>query len=332
MRCAQPSPKQSTIDVSSPGSPGEEAPRVAIRQTPSPYLNLSDRRLPALDHCTDRMSSLAKRIVDSRSFHTVIVAVILLAGLLAGIETNPAAVERYGSLLDALDAIVLAIFVAEIGLKLAAHGRRPFDYFRDGWNVFDFTIVALCVLPVGGPFAAVLRLVRTLRLLRLVAALPKLQLLVGALIKSLSSMGYVGLLLCLVFYIYAVTGVHLFGKVSPEYFGSLQAALLSLFQMITLDDWRNMYDGARSAAPFAATPYFVSFILLGTMIMLNLFIGIVMNSMAEMHDELDEEKSAARAGLQSGTALGDLTALEQQLSDLKTQLAALRVKLSQTPS
>jgi voltage-gated sodium channel len=278
------------------------------------------------------MSSFAKRIVDSRPFRAVIVGVILFAGVLAGVETNSAVVDRHGKLLDALDAMVLAIFLAEIGLKLAAHGRRPLDYFRDGWNVFDFTIVALCVLPVGGPFAAVLRLVRTLRLLRLVAALPKLQLLVGALIKSLTSMGYVSLLLGLVFYIYAVTGVHLFGKVSPEYFGTLQAALLSLFQMITLDDWRTMYDGARSAAPFAATPYFVSFILLGTMIMLNLFIGIVMNSMAEMHDELDEEKTAARADLQSGSVLGDVTALEQQLSALKTQLDALRAKLSRTPS
>lgn len=278
------------------------------------------------------MSSFAKRIVDSRPFRAVIITVILFAGLLAGLETNAAVVDRHGGLLHVLDALVLTIFLVEIGLKLAAHGRRPFDYFRDGWNVFDFTIVALCMLPVGGPFAAVLRLVRTLRLLRLVAALPKLQLLVGALVKSLSSMGYVGLLLGLVFYIYAVTGVHLFGKVSPEYFGTLQAALLSLFQMITLDDWRNLYDGARSAAPFAATPYFVSFILLGTMIMLNLFIGIVMNSMAEMHDELDEEKTAARAALQSGTVLGDVTALEQQLSALKTQLDALRAKLSQTPS
>jgi len=275
------------------------------------------------------MSAFAKRIVDSRPFSAVIVTVILFAGLLAGVETNSATVARHGKLLQSLDAMVLAIFLAEIGLKIAAHGRRPLDYFRDGWNVFDFTIVALCVLPVGGPFAAVLRLVRTLRLLRLVAALPKLQLLVGALIKSLSSMGYVGLLLGLVFYIYAVIGVHLFGKVSPEYFGTLQAALLSLFQMITLDDWRNMYDGARSAAPFAATPYFVSFILLGTMIMLNLFIGIVMNSMAEMHDELDEEKTAARAALQKGSVLDDVTVLEEQLATLKTQLDALRAKLPQ---
>jgi len=277
------------------------------------------------------MTSLAKRIVESRSFRSSIIAVILVAAVLAGVETSAVMLAQHGALLHALDTIVLAIFIAEIVLKLAAHGRRPLDYFRDGWNIFDFTVVVLCILPVAGPFASVLRLVRTLRLLRLVTSLPKLQLLVGALIKSLSSMGYVGLLLALVFYIYAVTGVHLFGKVSPEYFGSLRAALLSLFQMITLDDWRTMYEGAKSAAPLAATVYFVTFILLGTMIMLNLFIGIVMNSMAEMHDELDEEKKATRDNFQNGSVLGDMAALDKQLATLRTQLDALRSKLSQTP-
>jgi voltage-gated sodium channel len=274
------------------------------------------------------MTALAKKIVESLLFRGFIIAVILGAGVLAGLETNAALVARHAGLLWYLDATVLGIFVLEVALKLIACGRQPLDYFRDSWNVFDFTIVALCVLPVGGPFAAVLRLVRTLRLLRLVTALPKLQLLVGALIKSLSSMGYVGLLLGLIFYIYAVTGVHLFGQASPGYFGNLRAALLSLFQMITLDDWRTMYDGAQTAGPFAATLYFVSFILLGTMIMLNLFIGIVMNSMAEMHTELDEQKEAAQATAEKGSVLGDVTALEQQLASLRAQLESLRTKVS----
>lgn len=278
------------------------------------------------------MSQLASRIVESKPFRGVIIAVILFAGVLAGVETSAAMRAQHGTLLHALDVTVLAIFIIELALKLASHGRRPLDYFRDGWNVFDFTIVALCLLPVGGHFAAVLRLVRTLRLLRLVTALPKLQLLVGALIKSLSSMGYVGLLLGLIFYIYAVTGVHLFGQASPEYFGNLQTTLLSLFQMITLDDWRTLYNGAQAAAPFAATPYFVSFILLGTMIMLNLFIGIVMNSMSEMHAELDGLKEAARAASEKGSILGDVTALDQQLAALRSQFDALRAKLSQNPS
>lgn len=263
------------------------------------------------------MTSFANHIVGSRAFRAAIILVILLAGVLAGVETNAAFSAEYRTLLRLLDLTVLGIFIAEIALKILAKGRRPLDYFHDGWNIFDFTIVAVCLLPVGGPFAAVLRLVRTLRLLRLVSALPKLQLLVGALFKSLGSMGYVGLLLGLIFYIYAVTGVHLFGQVSPEHFGNLRAALLSLFQMITLDDWRTLYDGAQAATPFAAPLYFVSFILLGTMIMLNLFIGIVMNSMAEMHAELDEQKQARHPV----PALVQLAAVERQLMELRTTLS-----------
>ena len=262
------------------------------------------------------MIHFSKRIVGSRLFRGTIIAVILLAGVFAGVETNAALVAQYGALLHTLDAAVLAIFIAEITLKIAAHGRRPLDYFRDGWNVFDFAIVALCLLPVGGPFAAVLRLVRALRLLRLITALPRLQLLVGALLKSLSAMGYVSLLLGLVFYIYAVVGIHLFGIHDPKHFGALPVALLSLFQMITLDDWANIFADAKGAAPFLATLYFVSFILLGTMIMLNLFIGVITNSMAEMHTEMAQTESAATP---QATHL-QIAAIEEQLRQLRISL------------
>ena len=269
------------------------------------------------------MIHFAKRIVGSGLFRGIIIAVIVFAGVLAGVETNAALVAQHRPLLRALDAAILAIFIAEIALKLAAHGRRPLDYFRDGWNVFDFSIVALCLLPIGGSFATVLRLVRALRLLRLISALPKLQLLVGALLKSLSAMGYVSLLLGIVFYIYAIIGIHLFGLQAPQYFGSLSVALMSLFQMITLDSWNELFQASRGAAPVAATIYFVSFILLGTMIMLNLFIGIIMNSMSEMHAELDEQKEAS----EPDDALHQLAVIEKQLHKLRSSLRTTKSPL-----
>ncbi|MCE9518422.1 MAG: ion transporter [Verrucomicrobia bacterium] len=264
------------------------------------------------------MILLAKQVVGSRWFHGAIVIVILCAGILAGVETNSVMVAAHGPLLHALDAAVLAIFICEIVLKLVAHGRRPLDYFRDGWNVFDFIIVAICLLPIGGPFAAVLRLARVLRLLRLVTALPKLQMLVGALIKSFSSMGYVGLLLGVMFYIYAIMGVHLFGNHDAEHFGSLASALMSLFQIITLDNWSDIFATAKGSAPGTAAAYFVTFILLGTMIMLNLFIGVIMNSMTEMHAELDAQKQDP-----SGTHADELLKIERQLAALRRSLAVL---------
>jgi voltage-gated sodium channel len=270
----------------------------------------------------------AGSIVHSPWFQRFILATIILAGVLAGIETDAATVATHGPVLRTFDAMVLGIFIIEALLKLTAHCPRPWDYFRDGWNVFDFAVIVLCLLPMDSQFAVVLRLGRTLRLLRLVSALPKLQLLVGALIKSFSSMGYVSLLLGIMFYIYAITGVHLFGGHDKEHFGSLSQAFLTLFQTITLDDWKHLLTSASGSSPAIAVIYFVSFILLGTMIMLNLFIGIIMNSMSEMHAELDEQLRAKQTLAEKGSVLSDLTALDQQLSALKSQLRELRGKLT----
>jgi voltage-gated sodium channel len=278
------------------------------------------------------MSNRIKQLVEAKPFHHFIVAVIVLAGVVAGLETSPALMERHGALLLGLDHLILGIFVVEALLKMAAHGRRPWLYFADGWNVFDFLIVVICLLPVGGPFAAVLRLARALRLLRLVSALPKLQLLVGALLKSLGAMGYVSLLLALLFYIYAVAGIHLFGAHDPKNFGSLPAAFLSLFRLVTLDNWADLFNSQLPHLPaFKVALYFVSFIILGTMIILNLFIGIIMNSMSEMHAEI-AERDRARHERETGAATleDDLNSLERELSETQTRLAGLRRKWGKT--
>ena len=127
-----------------------------------------------------------------------------MAGLLVGASTYPAVMDNYGPLMGLLDSVVLAIFVFEIVVKMGAEGNKPWRYFIDPWNIFDFFIVAVCFMPFGGSGAAVLRLARLLRVLKLVNALPKLQVLVSALLKSLPSMGYISLLLGMLFYTYAV--------------------------------------------------------------------------------------------------------------------------------
>lgn len=269
------------------------------------------------------MVASARRIVGARSFQAAVVAVIVLAGVLAGVETSAALVAAHGPLLHALDRLVLAVFVLEIVLKLVAAAPRPWRYFADPWNVFDFSIVALCLLPAAGPFAAVLRLARALRLLRLVHALPRLQLLVGALLKSLTSMGYVGLLLGLMFYIYAVAGVHLFGRSDAD-FGSLPAALFTLFRVVTLDNWGDFFLRATEhASPVLVSLYFVSFIVFGTMIVLNLFIGVIMNSMTEMHAELERETAVPGRGDDPLAALeGQLAAMQEEVRRLRTRAAS----------
>ncbi len=272
------------------------------------------------------MTERIRRLIAANSFQNFIIGVIILAGVIAGLETSRTTMERHGPLLLALDKVILAVFIGEAALKIAAHGRRPWRYFADCWNVFDFLILTVCLLPVGGPFAAVLRLARALRLLRLVSALPKLQLLVGALMKSLSAMGYVGILLALLFYIYAVAGVHLFGATDPVHFGSIGTTLLTLFRIVTLDNWGDILTAQFASVPVVkAVAFFASFIILGTMIMLNLFIGIIMNSMSEMHDEIAAREAAQHPAGQREPALGDeLELLERDISVVRARIAALR--------
>lgn len=250
---------------------------------------------------------------------------IFLAALVVGLETNPDLKTRHAHLLGALDTFILAVFVVEILIKLGAELPRPWRFFRDPWNNFDFIIVAVCLLPFESEFATVLRLARVLRVLRLVTILPRLQILVGALLKSIPSMGYVGLLLSILFYIYAVTGVFFFGQADPQHFGTLGDALLTLFGVITLEGWTGlMYDLLRgdSGVPgVKVVTYFISFVLFGTMIMLNLFIGVIMNSMQEMQ----EEKAVARLSAESTAS--ELEHMERELEALKIRVRAAREKL-----
>jgi len=268
---------------------------------------------------------ICRNLVDHPIFKSSIIAVILMAGLVVGLETSPRIMAEYGSILHALDQLILGIFLIEILLKLGAECPKPWRFFSQPWNVFDFVIVAVCLLPIDSEFAAVLRLARVLRVLRLVTVLPKLQLLVGALLKSIPSMGYVGLLLSIMFYIYAVTGVFFFGKADPAHFGTLGDALLTLCGVITLEGWTSlMYDLLRGGSGVSAVKiiiYFLSFVLFGTMIMLNLFIGVIMNSMQEMADE----KSAAR--ITTGSVAAELEQLEKELDHLKIRIRATREKL-----
>lgn len=251
------------------------------------------------------MVSFFKNISESKWFQNSITIVILIAGVLVGISTYHEFYERHHNILELLDKIILGIFIIEIVVKLIAEGNKPWRYFQDGWNVFDFVIVAAAFLPFGGGSVAILRLLRLLRVLKLVKALPKLQILVSALLKSIPSMAYVTILLLLLFYIYAVAGVLFFGENDPIHFSNLQTSMLSLFRVVTLEDWTDVmyinmygcenygYDGNMELCknslgnPMLSSAYFVSFVLIGTMIILNLFIGVIMNGMDEAKNEID---------------------------------------------
>jgi voltage-gated sodium channel len=297
------------------------------------------------------MSATLKLIAESSKFQNFITLVIVLAGVLVGVETYPSIHERHADLLHILDQLVLWIFVAEVAVKMGAEGKAPWRYFRDPWNVFDFVVVAASFLPFGGQTVVVLRLVRLLRVLKLVRALPKLQLLVSALLKSIPSMAYVSMLLFLLFYVYGVAAVFLFGHNDPIHFGNLQIGLVSLFRAVTLEDWTDLmyiqmfgcgsygYGGnealctASQAQPVVGALFFISFVLLGTMIILNLFIGVIMNGMNEAQEEAHDEARRIAAKIRGGaepSVAEDLDALSTQIAELQAALQRLQRKVGRT--
>jgi len=290
-----------------------------------------------------------RSIAETSLFQHFILGTIILAGVLVGIQTYGESVSDYDSLLNFADAIILAIFTVEVVIKMLAVGPRFQDYFKDPWNIFDFAIVAIALIALFLPdlnagFVAVLRLVRILRVFKLVTAIPKLQLLVGALLKSIPSMGYIGILLSLLFYIYAAMAVFLFGENDPVHFGNLQTSMLSLFRVVTLEDWTdimyiNMHgcdhpingygpaEGCTSPQAFGVLGafFFVSFVLIGTMIVLNLFIGVIMTSMDEARAEADEFDRQPDEG---DTRVDPDNDLLKQLDEMTATITAMRTQLA----
>ncbi len=287
------------------------------------------------------MQAFFKKIADAKWFQNFVTAVILAAGVVVGFETYTDFAARHHVTLGVLNDIILWIFVAEIVAKMGAHGKKPWLYFKDPWNVFDFLIVAVCFMPIDAQYVTVLRLARLLRVLKLVRALPRLQILVGALLKSIPSMLYVSVLLFLLFYLYGVAGTFLFADNDPVHFRNLQLSMLSLFRAVTLEDWTDLmyinmygsdaygYDAAMlaewsptsRALPVFGAMFFVSFVLMGTMIILNLFIGVIMNGMDEATAEAEEAELIR-------LRTGDEPTLQEDLAELNKQLVALQEQVA----
>lgn len=307
------------------------------------------------------MHELLTRIREKRpnAFDTAITAVIVLAAVLVGLETDPRVAAEHGALLHRLDVLVVAIFVGELALKIALEGRRPWRYFAskepasrtarrfdlervDFWHVFDFAIVVGSVVPMfqsdhaHAQLVPLFRLVRVLRMLRLAEEVPQLHVLVGALLRSLPSIAYIFLFMGLHFYAYAVVGTTLFVRSDPAHFGSLGAAMLTLFEVLTGNGFSSLMHDAIDRAPafryagWVPVAYFASFVVVGVTIILNLFVGVITAEVNTVKNILAEREAArARALLDEREAeiLDHVRTLERQLDSIKDsfkRLAQLR--------
>ena len=264
----------------------------------------------------NRLATFASRLVNSARFEYFIIAVIIANGALLGLETVPGIAQRYGDWMQMGNQVALWVFIAEAALKLLALWPRPLSYFRDGWNVFDFLVIVFALVPATGQFAMIARLARLLRVVRLISAIEDLRLIVAALVRSIPSVGHVIMLMSIVVYIYAIMGYHLFHQHDPEHWGSLAVSVLTLFNIITLDGWTEIMDTAMERYAFAWL-YFVSYVVMGTFVVINMFIAIIINS---LDDAKRERERDARAKADAATPVSN----EQLLRELRATQETLR--------
>ena len=251
------------------------------------------------------MTSL-QTILESAGVRKFITAVILFNAVILGLETSDMAMAKAGLLIGFLDRMCLAIFVLELVLKLLVYRLR---FFRDGWNIFDFAIVAVSLVPAAQSLS-VLRSLRILRILRVVSVAPRLRRVVEGFITALPGMASVFLLMGIIFYIGSVISTQLFSTDFPKWFGSLAQSAYSLFQIMTLESWSmGIVRPVMEVYPYAWA-FFVPFIMVTTFAVVNLLVGLIVNSMQDAHsEEADKKKDTYR-----DEVLARLKAIEERMA------------------
>ena len=283
--------------------------------------------LTAADRGDDLRARVA-RLVMTPLFQNCVIGLILFNAITLGLETSASITAQIGGLLHVVDRIVLVLFTIEVALRIYAFRGR---FFRDPWGIFDFLIVTIAWIPATGPLS-VLRALRILRVLRLISVVPSMRLVVEAMLHALPGMGSIVMLMGLIFYVSAVMATKLFAEVSPERFGSMGLSLYTLFQMMTLESWSEA--NVRPILPQMpyAWMFFVPFILIATFVMLNLFIGVIVDSIQTLRKQRDAElpetiEAEARQREMEETS----HALLDEIRALRREVAALRETQAASP-
>jgi voltage-gated sodium channel len=254
-------------------------------------------------------------------FQRTILTLIVVNAVILGLETSPSVMQAAGPWILMIDQGILAVFVMEIALRMYVHRLA---FWRDPWSVFDFSVVAIALVPASGPFA-VLRALRVLRVLRMLTIVPSMRRVVGALLSAIPGLSSIALVLLLVFYVFGVIATHLFGATFPEWFGHLGRSLYTLFQVMTLESWSmGIARPVMEQAPWAWA-FFITFILFATFTMLNLFIAIIVNAMQTFQES--EHKQANQAIEHVGQSIEH--ELHQEVKGLREELQTIKSLLTQ---
>lgn len=237
------------------------------------------------------------RVTDSRAFNVAISLVILANAIVLGLETYDGIRADVGGLLDTLNEIFLGVFVVELAIRIVAFGSHPQRFFRSGWNIFDFVVVAGSFAPGLRENATLLRLARLARVIRIVRILPDLRLLVTAMGRSLPAVASLGVLTVVLLYVYGIVGWVIFDDHAPERYGTVGEAMLTLFVMLSLENLPQNIEMGLELSSWTVL-YFISYTLLAAFLIFNLLIGVVINSLEQAHElewrrERDERRERA---------------------------------------
>lgn len=257
-------------------------------------------------------------LVDSDPFNLAIAAVIVANAVVLGLETFPAVMESYSAVLETLNTAFYLVFLAELILRILSYGRRPWDFFRNGWNVFDFIIIGGALIPGLRENAQILRLLRLARVVRLIRFLPDARVLIYSVARSLPPLGSIVVLTLLIVFIYGMVGWALFGQALPESWGTITKSMLTLFVLLTLENFPTYLQEASAVSPWAVV-FFVSYVLVAAFVIFNLLIGIIIGSMEEARDREARQELAAR-GDRTAMALQRIQALRDSLDEIEADL------------
>jgi voltage-gated sodium channel len=229
------------------------------------------------------------RVVDSAIFTTIVIGTIAVNAVVLGLQTYDGVVERWGDWLDLLNAACLGVFLVELAIRLASYWPHPLRFFRSGWNIFDFVVIMAVFVPGIRQNATLLRLLRLLRVVRIVRVLPDLRVLLLGVWRSVPPLVSIGAVTAMILFVYGMVGWIWFGEELPAQWGNIGRAMLTLFVMLTLENFPQYMYAAMDVEPWAWL-YFVSFILVAAFIVLNVLIGVVLNSMEEAR-EIDRRRA-----------------------------------------
>jgi voltage-gated sodium channel len=250
-------------------------------------------------------------MVMAPKVQNLITVLIVFNAITLGLETVDWVRANYGAALSVLDKVVLVVFCAEIAAKLVHKGWR---FFKEGWNVFDFVVVGIALVPAAGPFT-VLRALRILRTLRLLSVVPQMRVVIQALFGALPAMASIVALITLIFYVGAVLATNLFGADFEGWFGHIGRSMYTLFQVMTLESWSmGIVRPVMEKHPYAWA-FFIPFILITSFAIINLFIGVIVDSMQAQHRETVEEIHHDALVIESKIDL-----LERELSELRRMI------------